>query len=175
MRNDTSKPALPAPVQGVDSTVIEKPVDELWPLIADSRQLTQWGPPVVSVDVHDQPETVGSHRTVDAIFGGKAGQFSERRIIHDETTYAMAFVIEHDTFGIGKLLTDVGSLMQLEPLGPGRTRLTWSFFHQPRGVLGRVMNRLVILRQQRANRLQALASIKVYAETGATRPDPKAG
>ena len=62
--------------------------------------------------------------------------------------------------------------MQLEPLGPGQTRLTWSFFHQPRGILGRAMNRLVILRQQRSNRLQALASFKAYAETGTTRPDP---
>jgi hypothetical protein len=174
MKNETSQPALPAPVQGTDSTVIAKPVDELWPLIADSRQLTQWGPPVVAVDVLDRPETVGSRRTVNAIFRGKAGQFRERRTIHDETSYSMAFVIEHDTFGIGKLLNDVGSLMQLEPLGPGQTRLTWSFFHKPRGVPGRAMNRLVILRQQRSNRLQALASFKAYAETGTTRPDPTA-
>jgi hypothetical protein len=84
----------------------------------------------------------------------------------------MAFIIEADTFGLGKMLTDIGSLMQLDPIDPRRTRLTWSFFHQPRGALGRVMNRLVILRQQRTNRLRALESFKAYAVTGATRPTP---
>jgi hypothetical protein len=170
--SESEVPDLPAPVQGADSTIIEKSAAELWPLIADSTQLTRWGPPVVSVKVLGEPEGVGSRRTVEARFGRKAGRFTERRIIHDEHRHSMAFVIEADTFGLGKLLTNIGSLMQLEPLGPGRTRLTWSFFHQPRGVIGRVMNRLVILRQQRTNRLKALASIKAYAETGATRPAP---
>jgi uncharacterized membrane protein len=165
-------PALPAAVQGSDSTIIAKPAADLWPLIADSLQLRNWGPPVVSVEVLDEPEKVGSRRTVEARFGRKEGRFTERRIIHDEDGYAMAFVIEDDTFGLGKLLTNIGSLMQLEQLDAGRTRLTWSFFHEPRGALARIMNRLVILRQQRTNRLKALESFKAYAETGATRPIP---
>ena len=168
----SNMPDLPAPVQGTDSITIEKPAVELWPLIADSTQLTKWGPPVVSVEVLDEPEQEGSRRTVEAKFGRKEGRFTERRIIHDEDDYAMAFVIEADTFGLGKMLTNIGSLMQLSPIDSGRTRLTWSFFHQPRGGLARVMNRLVILRQQRTNRLRALESFKAYAETGATRPTP---
>ena len=46
----SNMPDLPAPVQGTDSITIEKPAVELWPLIADSTQLTKWGPPVVSVE-----------------------------------------------------------------------------------------------------------------------------
>jgi hypothetical protein len=164
--------AVPAPVQGSDSIVIKRSAAELWPLIADSSQLTRWGPPVVSVEILDAPEQEGSRRTVHAKFGRKEGRFTERRIVHDEDSYAMAFVIEADTFGLGKMLTCIGSLMVLEPVDSGRTRLTWSFFHQPRGAVARVMNRLVILRQQRTNRLRALASFKSYAETGATRPTP---
>jgi uncharacterized membrane protein len=170
--NSSDLPALPAPVQGTDSITIERPAAKLWPLIADSTQLTKWGPPVVSVEVLDWPEQVGSRRTVEAKFGRKEGRFTERRIIHDNDGYAMAFMIEADTFGLGKMLTNIGSLMQLDPIDPGRTRLTWSFFHQPRGALARVTNRLVILRQQRTNRRRALESFKAYAETGATRPTP---
>jgi len=168
----TTAYTLPAPIQGTDSIVVDKPVAELWPLVADSTQLTRWGPPVLSVQVIDTPEGVGSRRRVEAAFGRKRGSFDERRIIHDEDAAAMAFVIESDTFGIGTMLDNVGSLMVLEPAGEGRTRLTWSFFHQPRGPLARLMNRAVILRRQRSNRLAALASFKAYAETGATRPTP---
>jgi len=84
----------------------------------------------------------------------------------------MAFQIEEETFGLFRFLAQVGSVMELEPLGPARTRVVWSFFHEPRGPLGRVMNRLVILRQQRHNRRRALASLKAYAETGRERPQP---
>jgi len=164
--------ALPAPVQGRNSITVDRPAAQLWPLIADSTQLTQWGPPVVAVEVLDHPETVGSRRHIQAVFGKKTGTFAERRIIHDEHHLAMAFVIEEDTFGIGRLLTNVGSLMELRPVTDSRTVLEWSFFHQPRGVLGRVLNRLVILRQQRQNRLRALESFKAFAERGITRPTP---
>lgn len=110
--NRRDMPPSPAPVQGTDSITIDRPAAMLWPLIADSTQLTKWGPPVVSVEVLDQPEQVGSRRTVEAKFGRKEGRFTERRIIHDDDSYAMAFMIEADTFGLGKMLTNIGSLMQ---------------------------------------------------------------
>jgi hypothetical protein len=40
--------------------------------------------------------------------------------------------------------------------------VTWSFFHDTHGLLGQLMNRVVILRRQRVNRLRALASLKAY-------------
>lgn len=164
---------LPAPVQGVDSIVVACPIEELWPLIADSGQLLNWGPPVVGVEVLDQPEGLNSRRRVQARFGRRLGTFTEQRIIHDETHYAMAFVITADTFGLGRLLSDIGSVMQLRREADGQTRLVWSFFHTPRGLPGSLMNKLVILRQQRRNRLEALRSFKDYAETGRTRPTPQ--
>jgi alkanesulfonate monooxygenase SsuD/methylene tetrahydromethanopterin reductase-like flavin-dependent oxidoreductase (luciferase family) len=75
-------------------------------------------------------------------------------------------------FGIDRLLTDVGTLMEVRPLGDGKSIVQWSFFQAPRGAPGRLMHRLVILRQQRRNRLRALRSLKRYAETGTLRPAP---
>jgi len=72
--NRSQMPELPAPVQGTDSTIIDRPAADLWPLIADSQQLTKWGPPVVSVTVLDTPEQVGSRRTIEAKFGRKEGR-----------------------------------------------------------------------------------------------------
>lgn len=172
MKEDPAE-ALPAPVQGVDSIVVERPAPELWPLIADSKQLMNWGPPVVAVELLPI-EQVGSRRLVQASFGRKKGQFTERRILQREGEggYAMAFVIEADTFGLDKMLANIGSLMELRSEGSSATELRWSFFHEPRGLLGRVINRVVILRQQRANRRRALESFKAFAETGVIRPTP---
>jgi hypothetical protein len=168
--NEDRAETLPAPVQGVDSIVVQRPASELWPLIAESKQLTNWGPPVVAVELLDPTEQVGSRRLVQASFGRKKGQFTERRILQreGEDGYAMAFVIEADTFGLDKMLANIGSLMELTPITAATTELKWSFFHEPRGILGRVMNRVVILRQQRANRRRALESFKAFAETGSS-------
>lgn len=165
---------LPGRVQGRDAIVINAPVERVWPLIADTWLLPKWGPPVVSVEVLGPPgelETVGSRRRVDAKFGNRQGHYYERRIQH-EPNRRMAFQIEEETFGLFRFLENVGSLIEIEPVGVGRVRVTWSFFHDARGLLGRLMNRLVILRQQRLNRLRALASLRAYAEEGRERPAP---
>ena len=59
--------ALPAPVQGRDSVTVEPPAAELWPLIADSTQLTQWGSPVIAVEVLDHGYSCMGHE----IAGGR--------------------------------------------------------------------------------------------------------
>jgi len=161
---------LPARVQGQDSIVIDAPLVQVWPLIGESRNLARWGPPVIDVSTDDDPEGVGSRRTVTAKMGRRTGTFRERRIIH-EPPQRMAFVIETDTFGLARLLRASGTLMELEATPDGATRLTWTFFHQPHSILGHVMNP-AIRRQQRRNRLLALASLKAYAEHGTLRPQP---
>jgi hypothetical protein len=82
------------------------------------------------VEVIDEPEGAGTRRRVHARFGKLSGQFVERRLVHDEHR-RMAFQIEEETFGLFRFLERIGSIMELEPAGPGQTRLVWSFFHQP--------------------------------------------
>ena len=153
-------------VQGQDEVIVDAPVETLWPLISDSKRLLDWGPPVRGIEVMgppDQPEGLGSYRRVDAEFNGQHGHFIERRIEHVEGK-KMAVHIEKENFGIFRMITDVGSSPEIESVGPYKTRVIFSFFHRPKGIVGHIMNRLVILRQQRRNRLAALASLKEYAE-----------
>ena len=153
-------------VQGQDQIIVNAPVETMWPLISDSKRLLDWGPPVRGVEImspSDQPEGLGSYRRVDAEFDGQRGHFIEKRIEHIEGK-KMAVHIEKETFGISRLITDVGSSLEIEPVGPNKTRVIFSFFHRPKGIVGHLMNRLIILRQQRRNRLAALDSLKRYAE-----------
>lgn len=156
---------LGAPLQGQDDVIINAPLEQVWTLIADSTRLLDWGPPVVGVEVIGAtPEGIGSYRRVDAEFSGKKGHFVERRIEHIEGK-RMRFVIEEETFGLAKIMRDTGSSLEIESVGSGKTRVIFSFYHRPKGVLGHILNRLIVLRQQRRNRLLALDSLKAYAES----------
>lgn len=153
-------------LQGQDEIIVEAPVERLWPLIADSTLLPDWGPPVRKAEVlspSDQPEGLGSRRRIEADLNGKKGSFVERRTEHLQGR-KIAYLIEEEDFGLFRVLTQVGFSIELESAGADSTRVIWSFFHRPKGLLGHLLNRLVILRQQRRNRLTALAALKHHAE-----------
>jgi len=152
-------------VQGRDEIVVAAPVERVWPLIADSRLLPEWGPPVRAVEVLGPPGSEGldSRRRVDAEFDGKRGFFVERRIEH-QPGRRIAYVIEEESFGLFRVMRRPGFSLELEPSGSGATRVVFTFFHDPKGILGHLLNLLVIRRAQRRNRLAALASLKRRAE-----------
>src|SRR5262249_48654828 len=97
-------------IQGQDAIIVEAPAEHLWFLISDSMELCNWGPPVrgVSILSADEHEGLGTWRRVDAQFDGKNGHFMERRIEHIEGR-KMAVLIEEETFGLFRLLSEVGS------------------------------------------------------------------
>lgn len=150
----------------------------MWELISNSKGLEDWGPPVRQVRDIDSPEQVGSWRTVVAEFTprGRAltaeasasatkkqvAHFGERRTEHMEGR-SVAYRIEEEDIGMFDLITNVGYRQELAAVGPNRTRVIWTFFHDPRGIVGTLKNPLV-RRQQRANRRAALRSLKQWAE-----------
>ncbi len=157
---------MTAKLQGQDEIVVEAPVEQLWTLIADSTLLPDWGPPVRKVDVLGQPgqtEALGSRRRVEAEFEGKKGYFVERRTEHIQGR-KIAYLIEEESFGLFQVITEPGFSIEIELAGPSQTRVVWSFFHNPKGLMGHILNSFVLLRQQRRNRLAALASLKQHAE-----------
>ena len=152
-------------LQGRDDILIHAPARILWQLISDSHELPSWGPPVKSVEVLTNAadaEKLGTARKVQAEFGQKSGYFLEHRVEHVDGR-KIAYLIDEDNFGISRLLSRPGFSLELEPKGDQATRVTFSFFHDPRGVKGRIMNPLIKL-QQRRNRLAALGSLKRRAE-----------
>ncbi len=162
---------MTAKLQGQDEILVEAPVERLWPLIADSTFLAEWGPPVRAVQIFrqsDQGEGLGSRRRVEAEFDGKRGYYVERRTEHIEGR-KIAYLIKEESFGLFRVMTEPGFSLELVSVGPGKTRVIFSFLHNPKGLLGHILNVLVILRQQRRNRLAALASLKLHAE----KPDRK--
>jgi hypothetical protein len=160
--------------QGRDTVDVDAPAELLWELLADSRELTSWGPPVKSVEVIGdtvEPERVGTPRKVEAQFGRKAGHFVEHRVRHVQGRM-VAYAIDKDDFGLARFMARPGFSFELERLGTTKTRVVFSFFHDPRGI-GRLLNPLIKV-QQRRNRLAALASLKREAERRAVTRTPSA-
>ena len=152
-------------LQGRDDIVVHAPARILWQLISDSHQLPNWGPPVKSVEVManvDDAEKLGTARKVHAEFGRKSGYFLEHRVEHVDGR-KIAYLIDEENFGLADLVSRPGFSLELDPKGDQATRVIFSFFHDPRGFKGRIMNPLIKL-QQRRNRSAALSALKRRAE-----------
>jgi hypothetical protein len=152
-------------LQGRDDIVVNAPAEILWKLISDSRELPSWGPPVKSVEVMtngSEVENIGTARKVHAAFGRKSGYFVEHRVEHVEGR-KIAYLIDEENFGLFRVLCRPGFSLELDPTGGQSTRVTFSFFHDPKGFKGRILNPLIKM-QQRRNRLAALRSLKRCAE-----------
>ena len=152
-------------LQGRDEIVVHAPTRILWQLITDSRELPNWGPPVKSVEVMTNAadaEKLGTARRVHAEFGKKSGYFLEHRVEHVEGR-KIGYLIDEENFGLSGLVQRPGFSLELESQGDQATRVIFSFFHDPRGLKGRLLNPM-IKRDQRRNRLAALASLKGRAE-----------
>lgn len=150
-------------IQGQDSIVIDKPISDLWPLIQDSMQMESWGPSVQKVEIEllsDQSEEcVGSKRKVYAKFTEKRkGWYQEVRTGQEEGK-SVSFRIYEDSFGIGKMLDDVGGKMELKEVSANKTKFIFTFYHRPKSFLGWIMNPMIKM-DQKKNRLKALKSIR---------------
>jgi len=156
-------------IQGEDSIIIDKPISILWPLIQDSKQMEIWGPPVEKVEIEllsgQSEENVGSKRKVYAKFTEKRKGWYQEVRTHQDAGKSVTFRINDDSFGIGKMLDDVGAKMELEAIAPDKTKFIFTFYHRPKNLLGWLMNPMIKM-DQRKNRLKALKSIKSYAENG---------
>jgi hypothetical protein len=160
---------MPSTLQGRDHILVDAGPEVLWRLIADSNELPNWGPPVIGVEIlsgDGRDEGLGAVRKVHAQFGRRAGYFVEHRVEHVDGR-KVAYLIDEDSFGLSRLLARPGFSLELDPSSTGGTRVTFSFFHDPRGLAGRALNPLIRLRQ-RCNRLVALKSLKRRAEDLAT-------
>lgn len=156
-------------IQGRGEITINAPVSAVWQLIKDSKRLEDWGPPVQKIEIYLAPgqkeEDVGSKRKVYAKFTEKRkGWYQEIRTEQIEGR-KITFLIYEDSFGMQKILKDVGASMEVVPEGKDKTRFIVTFYHRTKGFMGWLLNPMIKM-DQKKNRLKMLQSIKQYAEGG---------
>ena len=156
-------------IQGQGEIIINAPVSAVWQLIKDSKRLEDWGPPVQKVEIYlvegQTEEGEESKRKVFAKFTEKRkGWYKEIRT-EQVVGRKITFLIYEDSFGMAKILKDVGGAMEVVPEGKDKARFIVTFYHRTKGFMGWLMNPMIKM-DQKKNRLKMLQSIKQYAESG---------
>src|SRR5919198_6185860 len=151
-------------LQGRTEISIEAPPDVIWALLEDSEtNLPSVFPMVQTCTLADGGhERVGAVRTCGVDFGGRKGETVER-CIEAVPRRRLAHVIEDDTFGFSRRLSDFWFSFELDPR-PATTVVSVETHYDPKGVTGRLMSALVAKRKFRRVRELALGNLKALAE-----------
>lgn len=149
-----------------NSIIIQAPAQEVWEVIADSKQMETRGPPVQKVKIESNNslefEKAGSVRKVDVVFGKKRGYFRERRI-HQENLKRLDYQIFEENIGLFKVLKNVGFSMEIKNETNNETLLVFTFYQNPNGFLGWLMHPMIKMNQKKGNK-EGMLSLKEYIE-----------
>ena len=149
-----------------NTIVIDAPINKVWNVLIDSKQMEVWGPPVQKVELITNDsigqEKVGSIRKVDVIFGKKQGYFMEKRVYQEELK-RLDYQIFEENIGLFKILKNVGFSMELVKKEENKTLLIFSFYQNPKGFFGWLMHPMVKINQKKGNK-EGMESLKQYIE-----------
>ena len=150
-------------LQGADEIIVSASKEAIWGILTDSTRLPEWMPMVQRTDGHR--ESVGAVRHCAVNFEGRAGEVTERCVEADRDRIAWA--LEEDTLGFGKMLRDFGFAFVLSPGAEGETLVRNETYFEPDGLMATLMAALVLRRKFRQVRQAALQNLKQFVESTA--------
>ncbi len=152
---------IPAQVlQGFSEIVVAAKPEAIWDILSDAARLPEWMSIVQRTDGHR--ESVGSVRHCDVVFGGRSGQVTERCV--EAANGRIAWVLDADTLGFGRMLRDFGFAFILSDQRDGSTRVRNETYFRTNGLLARVMAAVMMRRTFGEVRRQALQNLRDLAE-----------
>jgi uncharacterized protein YndB with AHSA1/START domain len=142
-----------------DEIVVEAPADDVWRAIEDPATHAAWHPFVTRITGDHR---LGATRTCSVIVGKKAAETKERCIEADERR-KIAWVIEEDSTGFGRMVSDWRAGFALEGRD-GVTLVKAQSAFQPRNVLVR-MTSPIVRRKFHQTQRAILSGLKRSIET----------
>lgn len=144
---------------------IAAPRDRVWAVVADSRLLPNWAPPVKTVERIDSgDEGVGATRLCHVEFGGRRGKMTER-CVEFEPAFRVGYVVDDDSLGFSRMFADYGFTITLEDSGDGASRARTDTYYTPRNWIFGLMNALVMRRRFATTVEQMLVGLKRTSES----------
>lgn len=145
---------------------INADADELWRILSEEfEDVSNWAS---SVD-HSE----ANHQATNTPEGAPAGRLctvpgfgitDERMTRFDDTERSFAFAVEAEK--IPSFFRNMESAWRVEPIGPGRSRVTTKVSGNATGVMGALVSPM--MKRKFRNTIDAVyEDLKVYAETGA--------
>jgi uncharacterized protein YndB with AHSA1/START domain len=143
---------------------IDAPRDRVWAVVADSRLLAEWAPPVKAVtDISGGPEGVGTTRVCEVEFGGRAGTMTER-CVEFEPPRRAAYEVEEDSLGFGRMFADYGFTMTIEDAADGSSIARTDTYYTPRNRVFWLLNVLFMRRRFASTVDELLSGLKRSSE-----------
>jgi uncharacterized protein YndB with AHSA1/START domain len=152
-----------ARLQGHSEATINASPAHIWDVLEDPSRLPEWVPVVEAVTEHREREQVGSVRRCEVAMGGRRGYMVER-CLESVPERRLRHAVEQDSFGFTKMFRDYSFSLRLEPRGPEATLVICETFYDPRTIVARLMNALMMRRRFASVRRDILSGLKDVVE-----------
>jgi uncharacterized protein YndB with AHSA1/START domain len=155
---------MPAPLQWHTAITIDAAPERVWAVVDDITLIPQYHPEVRQVDLLSGARTrAAGVRYRCTIPEGRKGN-----CVEEITEYIpgsrFVTVFPEDTWGISEQLADFAVETIVSPAANGTTILVLKAYYQPRGLLTRLMNPIIMRRLMARRALHTIAGIKRLAE-----------
>jgi hypothetical protein len=110
-----------------------------------------------------QSQAVGEIRQCEVSLSGRSRQLVEQ-CVEFEPLQKISFKVQRDSFGFSRLISDLSYAMILETSVPHHTQVRLEYYYQAKGLMGRVVNALMIKPQWNPLCLAMLDGLKQFAE-----------
>jgi hypothetical protein len=151
-----------------DEIAVDAPGLDVWKAIKDPRAHAQWHPFVTEISGEHE---LNAARTCVVLVGGKRGETKER-CVEEVGARRIAWLVEEDTTGFGRMVTNWRAGFSLSPSATGgRTIVVAQSTFEPKNLLVRAMLPLIRRRFHQAQRA-ILAALKESVEAAADLAAP---
>jgi uncharacterized protein YndB with AHSA1/START domain len=152
-----------ARLQGRSDQIIGAPPSRVWRVLEDSSRLPDWVPVVERMTEHEEREREGSVRRCEVAMGGRRGYMVER-CLESVPERTLRHAVEDDSLGFTRMFRDYSFSLELAPHGVDGTLVTIETFYEPRGLMARLMNALVMRRRFASVRNDILRGLSTVVE-----------
>jgi hypothetical protein len=142
-----------------DQIVVSRRVEEAWDAIQDPRAHVSWHPYVKRIEGEHE---LGASRKCEVRVGKRTGR-TEERCVTCQREQTILWMIEKDTTGFSRMVSDWRAGFRLESKSPSATIVTAESTFRPERVSVRLMTPLIVRKFHRTQRA-ILAGLKQYCE-----------
>lgn len=151
--------------QGV---VINVPIQKAWDIFNDLSLRPKWTCDVQEINYFSRITTVGEVAVTHCIVNGRQGTISTRCVALNPTERG-EFVVEKDSFGMNKMLSNISFATEFNSIDENTTNVRMQSHYQPKYFLLKLINRFIKKKMGKEVDLM-LKGLKIFMETGQVNP-----
>ena len=157
---------LEAPLQLDQKIIINASAEKVWEVFNDQSLLTKWTQDVQKSHYDEKMASVGQLRKNECIVNGKKG-IIETRCVNMFGKNRAEFVVEKDSFGMTKMLTDMSFAAEFQKINDNKTEFSMLSHYSPKNYLLKLMNPFIKKKMGKEVEIM-ITGLKNYIETGET-------